>query len=346
MDTPRRVWHCLKCRIIQPGISILKTLWSALQEECRISLSAARAHLVSAEDTIKLRWDAPVPSRSEKMAAVFCHYDESSSVSEETLNYVKAVTNAGFAVSFVTSSPDLTDVALERLKTICAVVVHRKNIGYDFGCYREGLRTLEPISRFEKILLANDSVLGPFTDLTSLIERCDERADVWGMTDSVESVHHLQSYFLLFNQRSILSAAFREFWSRYPLVNYKPAVIKLGELGLAKALTRGGLKLRALFPIEALAIAFEARCERLHILPAAPTRHSPLGEAEVLYLLRRGAPLNPTHFYWRELLEAGCPTIKRELVLRNPMNLANVSDWRSQLEASIAGSTERSDSRA
>ena len=64
-----------------------------------------------------------------------------------------------------------------------------------------------------------------------------------------------------------------------------------------------------------------------------------LGEERRRYLellcaaIARGTPLNATHVFWDYLIgELGCPFLKRDLLLRNPMGLPFVSQWRLLLE--------------
>jgi hypothetical protein len=42
----------------------------------------------------------------------------------------------------------------------------------------------------------------------------------------------------------------------------------------------------------------------------------------------RRVALNPTSDLWRQLLRARFPFIKRELLLKNPTGIEDVSDWR------------------
>ena len=44
-------------------------------------------------------------------------------------------------------------------------------------------------------------------------------------------------------------------------------------------------------------------------------------------------PLNPTAEFWRVLLEAGFPFVKRELLCRNPSRVQDLADWRPLLIA-------------
>jgi hypothetical protein len=50
----------------------------------------------------------------------------------------------------------------------------------------------------------------------------------------------------------------------------------------------------------------------------------------------RGVPLNPTCELWRQLLLAGCPFLKVELLRKNPTDVPDIADWRSVV-ASLPG---------
>jgi hypothetical protein len=50
----------------------------------------------------------------------------------------------------------------------------------------------------------------------------------------------------------------------------------------------------------------------------------------------RHFPVNPTHTFWYELVECcGFPFLKTEMLLRNPLGLTDVGDWR-ELLASVS----------
>ena len=44
-------------------------------------------------------------------------------------------------------------------------------------------------------------------------------------------------------------------------------------------------------------------------------------------------PMNPTAEFWRQLLVAGFPFIKRELLRNNPARVADLADWRDVVRA-------------
>lgn len=235
--------------------------------------------------------------------AVFAHFDRDGQVHDFVLYYVTALARAGFAVVFVSNAPRLADSAVARLRPRVALVLHRRNVGYDFAAYRDGLFALGDLTRFDQVLLVNDSVYGPLFDLGALLRRCDDRADVWGMTDNRDHGYHLQSYFLLFRRPALASPAFGVFWRGVRLVQSRQWVIRHYEVGLTRHLQSAGLRCTALFPHEAVLADGSQQ--------------------------GRGGAINVMHVAWDRLIGAmGCPFIKRELLLYNPLKVPHVSCWR------------------
>lgn len=44
-------------------------------------------------------------------------------------------------------------------------------------------------------------------------------------------------------------------------------------------------------------------------------------------------PLNPTSDLWRQLIQAGFPFMKRELLRDNPSHVSDIIDWRDEVIA-------------
>lgn len=247
--------------------------------------------------------------------AVFAHFDRDGQVHDYVLTYLRALGHAGFAVVFVSNAPRLANAAVERLRPLVALVLHRRNVGYDFAAYRDGLAVLRDLSRFDQVVLANDSVYGPLFDLDALLRRCDHRADAWGMTDSREHGYHLQSYFLLFRTAALASPAFAAFWRAVRPVQSRQWVIHHYEVGLTQHLQRAGLRCGALFP-----------CDMVMAAGPPPTD---------------GKPVNVMHVHWDRLITAmACPFIKRELLLYNPLKVGRVSRWRDVIRGASSYDTE------
>lgn len=260
--------------------------------------------------------------------AIFVHFDPGGEVHDYVLFYLRALRDAGFDILFVSNGGALKATALDRIRPLCVTVLCRENVGYDFGAYREGLRFLGDLSRFERVILANDSVYGPLFDLPSILARCDDEATVWGMTDSWSGRYHLQSYFLSLGRPALTSPRFALFWNSLLLVQSKTWIIRRYEIGFTQALLRDGLRCDALFPYR-LAASDMARAgdagqfSSKNLEPAMSSFFD-----RVLRGVERGTALNPMHQFWDHLIVAmRCPFIKRELLARNPARIPHVYLW-------------------
>ncbi|MBU6498226.1 MAG: lipopolysaccharide biosynthesis protein [Rhodospirillales bacterium] len=242
--------------------------------------------------------------------------------------------DAGLSVVFITNSGRLRPEAMAALQPLCAGVLVRRNIGYDFGAMREGLEYLGlPRAETEMVLLVNDSVYGPLGPLDDMLARIDfTAADLWGATESWQRRYHLQSYFVAAGRRALDSAAWRTFWSSVRPVKSKSWVISRYEVGLTQKLLRAGLRCAAIFAyrdlvpdvdVSALAVPIDSGTSIVDPLLTMRRIHA----HHVRHHAVTRTPLNPTSDLWRQLLHAGFPFIKRELLRENPTQVADIVDW-------------------
>lgn len=284
------------------------------------------------------RWPGVLDLAAAARVAVFAHFDDQGVVHEFVHHYLREIHRAGFAVVFVTNAPRLRAADVERLAPLCALVLRRDNVGRDFGAFKDGIAAIPDLRRVESLLLANDSVYGPFHDMGEVVARMSlAEADVWGITDSWERSYHLQSFFLLFGRRALAGAAFARFWRELRYVQAKSWIIERYEIGLTRALMADGLRCRALCPYREVATTWlEAVADGLQSIPSARelsgTRKAFVaGLADAVAF---GIPVNSSHFFWDHLvLRAGCPFIKRELLRDNPARVPGVIRWQEVIRA-------------
>jgi hypothetical protein len=202
-----------------------------------------------------------------KKVAVFVHFDRGGNLQKFVEFYLKQLNDCGFAIVFVSNSPTLKQCTIEKLQDICSLIVHRHNVGYDFGAYKEGIAQIPDLDRLDCLLIANDSVYGPLQDLIAMVNQMPaSTADVWGVTDSWEFSYHLQSYFLLFHRNALASDAFKGFWRKLHFVQSKVWIVRKYEIGLTRALKRAGLKCQAKFAYRDAASTIAEQIERSGVL--------------------------------------------------------------------------------
>ena len=289
-----------------------------------MSFTRVRSHY------IQQQWPGDVDLKTATRVAIFNHFDRHGRVHEFVYFYLQEIARAGYTLIFVTSAPTLRPADLVRLTPLCGLILRRKNVGYDFGNFKDAIARIPDLGRLDSLLLANDSVYGPFHPLAPLIERMDPTAgDVWSMTDNWTWRFHLQTYFVLFGRRALASEAFPRFWRRVRYLQAKTAVVMWYEVGLTRAMIRAGLRCRALFPHRAVARAMtEAHAAFKEPDELKPSQRRRRFVDTVVDAIDAGVPLNVTHFLWDFLIvEMGCPFLKRELLQRNPSRVPGVQRW-------------------
>jgi len=228
-------------------------------------------------------------------------------------------------------------------------VFWRKNSGFDFASWCAAFEKYEPVLRScERLYLVNDSCLGPLNGLGELLAKgWGLDVDVWSCTDSWNHGYHLQSYFLAFGKKSIAGGALSRFIDSYSNPLMKQDVITEGELALSRQLLSEGVELAAVYPYEDLVqrflSSFEAEITRKMSAPEVRA----LREVDPSYMpqdvvalrsiydsVRVGDPLNPTHAFWRQLLDSGFPFMKRDLLARDPSGVSDhveIFEWLSKM---------------
>lgn len=274
--------------------------------------------------------------------AVYVHFDRWGVVHDYVLQAVRELADNGFVVTFVSNAPTLPDDQIEALLPMVREVVHRRNVGYDFAAYRDGIARLPPLEEVDRLILINDSVYGPIYPIGETLEAAEQAGvDAFGITDSWDIRYHLQSYFLLFFPEALRSQAFRKFWRRLPTVSNKSWLIRNGEVKLSSVLAREKLRLAALCPYWDVSRAILAKLTEIDL-----TEDSPLMPDERSFLtyvkgrIVAGKPINPTHYYWDVLIaDWNCPFLKRELIQSNPAGVPRPWAWETLLREKTAYDT-------
>lgn len=267
--------------------------------------------------------------------AIFCTFTPSNGLYGYHHEIISELSRDGFAVllgqSYVDERVDDSSLIVAPQSAADAYVV-KDNLGYDFGTWMACLEAVrEHLQDLDEVLLVNDSVFGPLSDLRPFFRQARGlEADVVGVCDSYEHNFHLQSFFLLFREKCVKSGFLQRFVDAYPYSNEKDNVIREGELTLTRELMASGFKCAAVYPYEQLASQWLDRLQsyikEIRNLPEnVACKEKQISLPEVDYFvnlgrhIRRGDPVNPSHYFWDILIERGCPFVKRELLFKNPI---------------------------
>lgn len=229
-----------------------------------------------------------------KRACLFVTYSPDGRFWPHTLSYCRDLKEAGHTLVLIvtTDRPDL--ISLDPGPEVADALVVRENSGFDFAAWSNALRLWPELWSASRLLFANDSVYHAPERLKALLERiAASPADAVALTVSPLIRPHFQSYFFAFGPGALACPAARDFFEGVSPLSDKDEVIRAYETRLKGTLEAGGLHVEVLF---------------------------------------KGAPWseNPTLVEWRELVAAGFPFVKVQLLRDNPY-AANVSGWRQIL---------------
>jgi len=227
------------------------------------------------------RGDASSGASNDGRVVVLAHFSAQPRVSLSFRTLVEEFIGSGYRVIVVSSATCPTELDWGSADLADAIVLRKPNVGYDFGSWAVALDRFPAVRAAEHVILANDSLVGPFATIAALLDEFEGTlADVWGLTETLQFSRHLQSYFVGFRRGVLQELPLADFWSDVRHYEDKNLVIHRNELGLGRLLQNEGYAVDAAFVAEQVVAAAD----------------------------------NPTIIGWRRLLSSGFPFVKRELV--------------------------------
>ncbi|KPF77855.1 hypothetical protein IP88_05205 [alpha proteobacterium AAP81b] len=240
-------------------------------------------------------WREPALSGGEEVC-VFVTVAPGARIAPHNLFHARAWAAAGFRTIVVLIGDDITAEPDPDEIDFAAGVLLRANLGYDFGAWAAVLALCPALADAGLLALANDSVIGPMRSFPAFLGRARAApSDYIGVTLSHELCSHFQSYMQFFRPGALRHAAFQRFWHGVETGD-RQFVIANYELALLTRMLDAGLTAQPLFGLPP------------HIL------------------------CNPTIHLWRDLIAAGFPFIKMQLLRDNPTGL-DLTGWRDLLAA-------------
>lgn len=254
---------------------------------------------------------------------MFAHFDQDDIISEYVVSYIHQLRTVAESVIFVSTS-NLSNTEKKKVSSYCTKIITRENTGYDFMSWKVGLEELT-LNEFDEVVICNDSVFGPFNDISEVFNIFqNDRIDFWGLTSSFEVVEHLQSYFIAFRKNALNSPVFSEFWKTIKNEKTKWDYVINYEIGLTQKLKSDNLTYKAVAPYSKI-WGLKAQIKRLFY-----STNNNLRFKDWLFQLPEKLILNPTHYCWKEIIFAGVPFLKVDLLRNNPTDLP-AERWRSLL---------------
>lgn len=193
---------------------------------------------------------------SNKCAVLVLFCDEP--LPDFTTSAVDAFNRRGYEV-IVVANKNLHPMARAYLLANCRLLIHRKNIGRDFGGYKDAISIVS--RRFpdlQRLLISNDSIFYFRPGLDDLIAQLDGPQDFIGASEVFPHHYHVGSYLISFGPAVLRSKPFRDFWDSYKPISTRRWAILRGEGGLTAVLVNAGFKPQIVFPAEDLRRALSA----------------------------------------------------------------------------------------
>lgn len=233
-----------------------------------------------------------------KRAGIFLFYDPEGKVDDYILGCLGSLQEHMDYLLVVSNSP-LDETNRKRLESVSSEVMERKNVGYDVGAYRDGLRHLgwDHMGDYDELVLFNYTFFAPIHPWAGLFERTDKwDTDFWGITEHDEvrphpflpklvMPRHIQSHWIAVRSSLSTTKDWRTYWEDMP-------------------------------PIESYNDSIQWHESRFTgYFNALGYRH------EVAYNVDDYPSANPVFDNATLLLQDGCPILKRRNLFHNPLHL-------------------------
>lgn len=268
---------------------------------------------IDPSSTLREAYEGFDPEKRSSRLCLFAHFDPDGRIDPYVLAHMSHLKECGFDVVLSSTSPVLDATDLECARRICRLVILRSNMGLDFVSWKVAMDKLGDAATYDRLLLTNDSIFGPFHSLSPLFSRMEEAPElVCGLTDNWEKHYHLQSFFLYFKKPIIEAKFFHTFWHDMRLYFDKEKIIEQFEVGLSRLLIRNRVQLKAIYSYYDVREVCLAQ-----------------GQEFQFAAMIRSQPCNATIFMWDILLkDFDFPFLKTEILKWNRKGTKNVVFWR------------------
>ena len=154
-------------------------------------------------------------------------------------NIIENIKKRNILLSVVVNHDASKDV-IDYIKKWSDKITIRKNIGRDFGGYKDEITSVD-LQKIDRLILINDSVFYFNRNLDVLFSDLLDRNHEWVcMYENFEHEYHAQSFLLAFGPSIIQSKIFKDYWDKYLPLNNRRYTIEKGEKGLTSVCKKIG----------------------------------------------------------------------------------------------------------
>jgi hypothetical protein len=240
-------------------------VWKLKRELQRLKSQISALPLLVYEPVIQLFYDRDFENRVVtrlgnidlgKQIAVFLIY-QPKGLAQSVFLTLDHLIKSGFDPVVVSNCTVLSS-DIELLKSKSALIIERRNFGYDFGGYRDAvwlIRKHKPDC--EQILFLNDSVWFPVFENTRMLQEMQQAeasyvgTQSFGDTDTNGVFYGFFGSYCFLTKKPLLSSdAFNEYWDNYRMSSNKEVVLRRGERRFSREMLNATDKAVAIYPRE------------------------------------------------------------------------------------------------
>ena len=193
-----------------------------------------------------------------KKIAIYAHCNMITKHVEDYVLYcLKGLQNVVDEILFVMNG-EVDLESIQKIQKIGIDVLVRDNKDYDFGAWKAGIEYLgyDNLKLYEELLLTNGSFYGPIYPFSEMWTEMNKReCDFWGINRhpdinlyaipndrNTRYDEHIQSYWLVFRKKILISEDFKNFWNNLKNLDSFPKAMGYGEFKLTKYFEKLGYK--------------------------------------------------------------------------------------------------------
>ena len=191
-----------------------------------------------------------------KRIAIFASFNREGIIAPFVVYFLKELRKEVEFIVFIADN----EVLPEEEEKIKGIVYYSRCVRhgcYDFGSYRRGFEWADEnglLRDADELIFCNDSCYGPIFPFRTVFSEMKRRdCDFWGMTESYQMRHHLQSYFMVFKQKVFSSESFRSFVLSLEKQNDFWGYVEKYETRFTEYLIKAGFKCSSFCPYESVA---------------------------------------------------------------------------------------------
>lgn len=192
--------------------------------------------------------------KDRKRLGIFIFYDRDNIVDDYVLYLLNDICS-NFSHLTIISNSQLQETEKQKLEKFSEDIIIRENAGLDAGALYSYFNSNQDYQNYDEVVCFNDTFFGPLYSFKNVFDEMDQRdVDFWGLAlghrqrDGYGIMkegyipEHIQTFFIAFRKKVLLSDAFINYWKNYDYENMQTFydVVTKHELRFTKYLHENG----------------------------------------------------------------------------------------------------------